>query len=559
MTAGWATDTPGRGGRNPGLCSQEVRLACAHRYGCITEADYRRSLDVARRRHRELLETTEPRRHRELLETTEPRRHLLETTEPRRKLRRLEFADAHKLGLRRAAEKTDEEVRAELGGHPHIGAEGDFWGTGSAADAKVSDEAADPAAGPLCVEHLEADFWDRPSLRTVYDGALALMASPWATLAYCVARALAQVRPGVKLPPLIGGPGSLNWFGAIAAISGGGKGAAHSVAKQLVPGDVTIRNPGSGEGTVQAYVIRGPKGVVDGYRESIMFDAAEVDALASLGARTASTLMPILRQGFSGETLGFAYSDSKKANHIDAHTYRMTLVLAVQPARAGAIFDDAAGGTPQRFMWFPAKDRRATVKTATGYVGSLALPDLGPRADWQKYGRELIVPGGAKELILSEREKSMRDEQDALDEHALFCREKFAFGLAIFDARTEMTSEDWRLSGIAAEVSTYVRCWVAGKLDEARRGEAAQLGELRGITNQVADDVRAFQASQQANRIAAWILRKLAEVGTEGLTEGRLRDLAANRDRHRIAAILGALAGKNLVKYDADTKKWVVA
>ena len=61
------------------------------------------------------------------------------------------------------------------------------------------------------------------------------MASPWAVLAYTAARALAQVRPGIMLPPLIGGPGSLNWFAAIAAASGGGKGAAIAAARHLVP------------------------------------------------------------------------------------------------------------------------------------------------------------------------------------------------------------------------------------------------------------------------------------------------------------------------------------
>jgi hypothetical protein len=99
MIDNWAGDTPT--GRNPWLCSQEVRLACAHRLGCVTEADYRRGRDVLQRRHRQLLDTAEP----------------------RRKLKRFEFADAHKLGLRRAAEKTDKQASAELAGHSHAATE----------------------------------------------------------------------------------------------------------------------------------------------------------------------------------------------------------------------------------------------------------------------------------------------------------------------------------------------------------------------------------------------------------------------------------------------------
>jgi hypothetical protein len=38
MVAGWATDTPTA--RHPWLVGQAVRLAAAHRIGCITEADH---------------------------------------------------------------------------------------------------------------------------------------------------------------------------------------------------------------------------------------------------------------------------------------------------------------------------------------------------------------------------------------------------------------------------------------------------------------------------------------------------------------------------------------
>ena len=72
----------------------------------------------------------------------------------------------------------------------------------------------------------------------IHNAALARMCSPWALLANCTARALALVRPHATLPPLIGGPGSLNWFAAIAAPSGGGKGAAGQLSPLLVPSRV---------------------------------------------------------------------------------------------------------------------------------------------------------------------------------------------------------------------------------------------------------------------------------------------------------------------------------
>ena len=51
--------------------------------------------------------------------------------------------------------------------------------------------------GSLYVEHLEADFWNRPSLRAIYDTALMQSCSPWAVCAHCVARVLACIRPCV--------------------------------------------------------------------------------------------------------------------------------------------------------------------------------------------------------------------------------------------------------------------------------------------------------------------------------------------------------------------------
>jgi len=104
------------------------------------------------------------------------------------------------------------------------------------------------------LEALEQDFWTaRPQHELIFNAAIYSMVSPWAALAGCVARILAVVPPSLTLPPLIGGPGSLNWFGAITAKSGGGKGAAMSVAKRLFRPEVNDRNIGSGEGMVECF------------------------------------------------------------------------------------------------------------------------------------------------------------------------------------------------------------------------------------------------------------------------------------------------------------------
>jgi hypothetical protein len=98
MIATWVTDGPKPGGgRNPWFFSQHIRLACAHRLGCITEADHRAAQDSLARRLGEAVCSTDPQR------------------EPKK----FEIADMRKHGAARAAAKTDEQARAELGDHVH--------------------------------------------------------------------------------------------------------------------------------------------------------------------------------------------------------------------------------------------------------------------------------------------------------------------------------------------------------------------------------------------------------------------------------------------------------
>jgi hypothetical protein len=106
MIGGWATDTPT--GRNPWHYANRIRLECARRNGCLTEADYRRAEQILADRLTELVATTEP----------------------RRALKRLEIAGAGARAVGVAAAKSDADVARELGWHNHVGtatAE-DFWG-----------------------------------------------------------------------------------------------------------------------------------------------------------------------------------------------------------------------------------------------------------------------------------------------------------------------------------------------------------------------------------------------------------------------------------------------
>ena len=100
MVDGFATDSPKKGkGRSLWLIGAKVRLNCAKRLGCITEADYRRAEANLTRRFAEVL--------------ADP------AFDTPRAVKKYEHRDTMRHGVKRAAAKTAEQCRAELGGHTH--------------------------------------------------------------------------------------------------------------------------------------------------------------------------------------------------------------------------------------------------------------------------------------------------------------------------------------------------------------------------------------------------------------------------------------------------------
>jgi hypothetical protein len=381
---------------------------------------------------------------------------------------------------------------------------------------------------------IEEGFWEaRESLQMVFQTSMSRMCSPWSVLAHTAARTLTRIPPHIHLPPLIGGVGSLNWFGAVVARSGGGKGASAAAARLLIPETLTERNAGSGEGIVAAFHCKPDDQSPDGVHEAVMFSIDEIDTLAAMTQRSASTTMAILRSGFSGETLGFSYAAREKRHHMLAHTYRMTVTVAVQPTRAGWLLADHGGGTPQRFQFFPGTDKRVS-KNRPWEAGALTQPNL---REWL-YPREIKLPAETEELIVSERVKSQQGDQNALDGHALFCREKFAFALAVMDGRTEMTSEDWELAGVAMAVSDWTRESTIEEIRDAARIDALERGELRGIENAAAKAAQELEEAERLRTAVRWVVTKIGEAGPEGISH---RDLARKSTRHTRRLLPSAL------------------
>lgn len=408
------------------------------------------------------------------------------------------------------------------------------------------------------LEHIEEDFWTaRPELQLIYQAALSRMASPWAVLACCTARVLCLIPPAVTLPPVIGDQGSLNWFAALSAKSGGGKGAAMAVAKQLIHHDILIRPIGSGEGMIEVYQ-RNRKADDDTPPViAVMFSVDEIDSLGAMGGRSGQTTMSVLRSGFSGESLGYSYR-GRQSDTVPAHTYRMTLVAAVQPARAGVLFEDAGGGTPQRFMWFPARDKRITEhppEWPTDRRGEPQILATMSTRDIAAAVGNIDIPDEVAAEIRRARAASMSGDDNALDGHALFAREKLAYALAVMNARTAITSEDWRLATIASRVSDWCRTSALAGYRVGLETLSRDRGHQRALERDEQDLQEQLATQRHINRIIKMIVRHIHKDGPLPLSA--LNKTLASRDRPRLGVALQVAAANGLL-IERDGK-WVAS
>lgn len=430
----------------------------------------------------------------------------------------------------------------------------------SAEVAAVFDDTEPSRPGPVGeLEVIEQDFWTaRESHQIIYEAALARMGAPWAVFAACVARVLALVPPTITLPPIIGGRGSLNWFGVVVAQSGGGKGTAMAVASALVTGDVDVRPIGSGEGMIECYNRRGDD--PDAYVTSVMFDVPEIDTIGVMGDRSGQTTSVVLRNGFSGERLGFTYR-GRTVSPVEAHTYRMTMLVGAQPSRAGALLEDGGGGTMQRLMWFPGMDRRVVADPTPYPVDGLGLErtlnGMFPRrAELLNAVGSVVVPQEVESEIRQARAAFMRNQVEEWRGHALFSQEKVAFALAYMDGRIEIDLEDWRLAKIVSAVSDWTLGRVGEAYQESRLNEFRDRGMLKGAEHAAAKRSEAAEQVTAADRVLRNLLRKVDRSGPDGVSNGELVNSIHSRDRSLVRVALEYAVGQGVLVMDEKTKVW---
>jgi hypothetical protein len=426
--------------------------------------------------------------------------------------------------------------RANARVHPMPGVNGTSPATTVSGFGNVSTVSTPPGGGEdFYAPPPSEDFWKaRPELDHIRSFAQARRVAPWATLGVAMLRLLTCVPPFVVLPAIVGDVASLNSFVALVGPSGGGKGRSTAAARRafVLPDEVEEFGAGSGEGVGHLFMKRQKIPADQGggtswqqIRKAVMVDVPEVDMLTALGSRQGATLMSILRQAWSGETLSFAYADQEKAFTIRANTYRLSMIVGVQPGRAGNIMDDADGGTPQRFIWMPTHDPYA--------------PRIAPMSpepwEWKITGTwkadrpgeaVMSLPDSVVEEISEKQYNKLLNPTFDLDAHGTLAKEKVAAALALLAGRNYVTLEDWDLASVVMAISDGQRQFVQDVLSYQRRQKA----EVSG-TAEAHKQIRVEEMKETARLIRVCRNIRAHTPGSSWIARNDLRRSIATRDR----------------------------
>jgi hypothetical protein len=375
----------------------------------------------------------------------------------------------------------------------------------------------------------DTGFWNaRAELRYIHDLARARLVSPEAVLGAVLARAVMKIPPSVVLPGIIGSVASLNLFMALCGKPGAGKGGAMRVAEEVVPLPGPCISLGSGEGLLHQYVFWDQKNLaLVQYQNAVLFMSEEAETVSGIVARQASTLLPELRKGWMGEGLGFAYADRTRRLSLASHSYRMCVLLGMQPSKAAFLLDDSAGGTPQRLHWFSADDPAAPEIAPDGpeqwqWKGWKHLADVPP------FRHELGVCSQLREDIIADRLERRRGGGDEKQGHHMLAREKVSAALALLAQHDEVTEEDWQLGAVVMSMSDAVLESISSAVASERARDNNRRGRADGERTFVADETR---HSKSMLRVAARIMAFLHECGAEGAPRSDIRKKLALRDR----------------------------
>lgn len=410
---------------------------------------------------------------------------------------------------------------------------------------------------------LPDEFYEaRESHRRIRQAAYAINRAPDVAFGGCLARVAAFMPPEKRARTGIGSPASMNAYVGLIGASGTGKSSSEEVPRWLVKTppamDAVEYLPlGTGEGIAEAYMGevpdpdasgRGrPKTVRAQVRNNALFYADEGERLIkTMFGRNGTTIGETLRTAWSGGTIGQFNGQKVNTRVIESKSYSLGMIIGFQPETVLPLFDDAAAGTPQRFLWFSTRAADLPDEPPE-WPEPLDLPLLRSKL----MGAQITFADTIlKELRLEDRQRVLGELVPApLDSHKPLSLVKTSVLLAVLDNRADVTAEDWELANVVWTTSCQVR---DSLVESAARARAQE--EEQQTRQHVERAVRAHKAVSGADRKVERVARRLATRVHEsgGMTMNEIRKDLASRDRDALQEALDHAESHGWIRYDAD-------
>ncbi|MFJ9474730.1 hypothetical protein ACIRRI_06900 [Streptomyces mirabilis] len=431
-------------------------------------------------------------------------------------------------------------------------------------DANWADDVNEPK--PVNPRLLPAEFFEeREAHRRIRQAAHAINRSADVAFAGVLARLSALMPPDRPADTGVGSPASMNTFVALLGPSGSGKSSSKRVPRFLVPTphDANIMEYlplGTGEGIAEAYmgeveITEGGDGrgkgrtktVREQVRGNALFYADEGERLIkTMFGRSGTTIGETLRTAWTGDTIGQFNGQKINTRVIEEGTYSMGMIIGFQPETALPLFDDAAAGTPQRFLWFSTLDTTLPNEPPE-WPPPLQLPLL---ADKLRNAQITFADTIRKELRVEDRARVTGETIPApLDSHRPLTLVKTSVLLAVLENRANVTAADWELAKIVWDTSCRVR---DALVEEAARQRSQE--EEQRTKQHVDRAVRAHKAVTSTERNVVRVARRVSTRVHEsgGMTLGAVRKDLASRDRGCLTDALDFAEAQGWIDPSAD-------
>lgn len=326
---------------------------------------------------------------------------------------------------------------------------------------------------------LSPQFWEQTELLA----ALRDYANAWTLdremlLAAYMVRYAALVPPNWRIPnpfytppdddnaPLEPGD-SMNFYALLVGEPGSGKTQAMKHAERLLPDPNNETEAmgrwvrlgarlGSGEGIAAAFIDN--ETGVQAFR-AVSFDTDEGKILLSLAARQQSTLLPTLREAWTGGRLGSDNAHKSTTRRVNRDAYRLALTVGIQPDATDGLLAGADLGDPQRFLWVPGHDHTAEIGSGCAPRPQFTPP---PRSEPVGIVRTLDMTAEIRHEI---RARYIERRRDPLaqkgQEHADLLRNKTACLLALMHGAVTVDRFAWDLAGQLTELSAATQDYCA--------------------------------------------------------------------------------------------------